>query len=131
MLSDTEVEATYAIPEDSALMRAHFTGLNIMPGVLIGEGLAQAGTLIVRYHLNSHPPTDILAFQIEKARFLTPALPGETLRFHVRLTRLRRQAARLEGEAHVGDRRVCKARLVLALIARESLRDSLGSLPGR
>ena len=129
-LTATEVEAYYTIPDSTSYIRSHFEDLPIMPGVLVGEGMAQAGTLLVRYNLEEHEKYDILAFQIESARFPGPAQPRDRLRFQVRLVKLRSRAARLEGEAFVGEREVCKARLVLGIIEREKLRSELSTLSG-
>lgn len=130
VLTQTEVTAHFTVPTDSPYIRSHFEGLELMPGVLIGEGMAQAGTLMIRFNLDDHVSKDILAYQIETALFSAPVLPGDRLRFEVRLLNLRRRAARLEGEAFVGDRRACKARLVLAIIERHTLRDQLDKTPG-
>jgi 3-hydroxyacyl-[acyl-carrier-protein] dehydratase len=119
------VEALYRIPLSTPLTDAHFIGLPMMPGVLIGEGMAQTGTVLVRYNLEEHARKALLAFQIESARFLAPAVPGDTLRYHVELTKMHHRAARLVGEARVGDRRICKARLVLAIIDRKLLEAEL------
>lgn len=127
-LTTTEVEAYYTVPTDAPYIRSHFVGLPIMPGVLVGEGMAQAGTLLVRYNLKEHQNKDILAFQIENARFPGPAQPGDRLRFQVELVNLRSRAARLAGTASIGGREVCKARLVLGIIEREKLRSELSSL---
>ena len=99
-----------------------------MPGVLVGEGMAQAGTFMVRYNLDHHEDKDILAFQIESARFPGPAQPGDRLDYQVRLLKLRSRVARLEGEALVGERQVCKARIVLGIIDRNDLRSELEAL---
>lgn len=123
-----EVEAGYTIPTDSPFIRSHFEGLPIMPGVLIGEGMAQAGTLMVRYNLEDHQIHDILAFQIDSARFTGPARPGDRLQYRVRLVKLRRHVARLEGEVLVGGHEICKARIVLAIIERDKLRQELEAL---
>jgi 3-hydroxymyristoyl/3-hydroxydecanoyl-(acyl carrier protein) dehydratase len=128
-LETAVVEAIYRIPESAPFIEAHFVGLPLMPGVLIGEGLAQAGTVMVRYNLERHADKDLLAFQIESARFLAPAVPGDTLEYHVKLTKLRQRAARLEGEAFVADRRVCKAALILAIVDRQLLRTELTKTP--
>jgi len=122
------VEASFTIPAESPYLRAHFAGLPLMPGVLVGEGMAQAGTLMVRYNLENHEEKDILAFQIESARFPGPAQPGDRLDYEVRLLKLRSRVARLEGEARVGDRQVCKARIVLGIIDRKDLRSELEAL---
>lgn len=129
-LTNSEVEAYYTVPADAPYMRAHFVGLPIMPGVLVGEGMAQAGTLLVRYNLEQHENRDIVAFQIENARFPGPAQPGDRLRFQVELVKLRSRAARLAGTASIGAREVCRARLVLGIIEREVLRSELSSLKG-
>ncbi|MGB3564680.1 MAG: hypothetical protein WBH85_20505 [Thermoanaerobaculia bacterium] len=120
-LTDREVDATFRIPPDSPYVQAHFVGLPMMPGALICEGLAQAGTVIVRYNLESPAAKDILAFQVESARFPSAALPGDNLRYRVRLSTMSRRAARLEGEADVDGRIVCKARVVVGITDRETL----------
>ena len=129
-LQEDLVEASYTIPSGSPYLQSHFDGLPLMPGVLIGEGMAQAGTLMVRYNLENHEEKDILAFQIESARFPGPAQPGDRLDYRVRLLKLRRRVARLEGQARVGDREVCKARIVLGIIDRKDLRSQLAALEG-
>lgn len=128
-LETEEIEAFYQIPESAPFIEAHFVGLPLMPGVLIGEGLAQAGTIMVRYNLEQHADKDLLAFQIDSARFQAPAVPGDRLEYRVKLTKLRQSAARMEGEAFVGHRRVCKAELVLAIVDRQLLKIELAKPP--
>ena len=48
VLTADRVEASYRIPAESPCLLSHFDGLPLMPGVLVGEGMAQAGTLMVR-----------------------------------------------------------------------------------
>ena len=127
-LTTDEVEANYTIPTDAPFIRAHFEGLPIMPGVLIGEGMAQAGTLVVRHNLEDHQTRHMLAFQIESARFASPARPGDRLEYRVRLLKLRRHVARLEGEVLVDSREICKARMVLAIIESDKLRQEIEAL---
>lgn len=129
-LTEELVEASYTIPAGSPFLQAHFEGLPLMPGALVGEGMAQAGTFMIRYNLENHEEKDILAFQIESARFPRPAQPGDRLDYRIRLLKLRSRVARLEGEALVGDRQVCKARIVLGIIDRQDLRLELEALQG-
>ncbi|MEJ2084635.1 MAG: hypothetical protein P8Y44_03020 [Acidobacteriota bacterium] len=124
-LDREEVEASYKVPTDSPLLLAHFRGLPLMPGVLMGEGMAQAGSLIIRYNLENHELFDILAFQIESARFSGPAKPGDDLEYRVRLLRFRRRLARLEGEVRNGGKRIVSARVELAVVERQQLLDQL------
>ncbi len=124
-LTPEEVEASFHIPDRAPYLDSHFVDLPLMPGALIGEGLAQAGSVIVRYNLPSPEDRHVLALQIESARFLAPAQPGQTLHYCVRLKAMDRRAARLEGEARIDERKVCQARLVVAIVGREDLRARL------
>lgn len=124
-LTSEEVEASFVIPERSAYLDAHFVDLPIMPGVLIGEGLAQAGSLIVRYNHPQPSEHQVLGLEIERARFYSPAQPGETLDYRVRLAASNRRTARLEGEVLVGERRVCQALIVVAIVETQALRKRL------
>ncbi len=126
-LTEEEVEASFRVPDDAPYLRAHFVGLPLMPGVLIGEGMAQAGTVLVRYRLEDPASRDLLALEIERARFHSPARPGDALDFRVRLVTADSRAARLEGRATVGGRTVCRARLVLAIVERQTLRAHLAA----
>ena len=127
-LSCDEIEASFSIPAQASYLRAHFVDLPVMPGVLIGEGLAQAGSLIVRYNLPTKEEQNILGLEIERARFPSPAQPGETLTYRVRLVTSSRRVARLEGDVRVGDRRVCQARLVVAIVDGQAFRKRLEEL---
>ncbi len=127
-LTEDEIQASHLIDPTSPFLRSHFRGLPLMPGVLVGEGMAQAGTLLVRYRLDQPGDKDILAFQIEGARFSSPAQPGDRLDYRVRLLNLRRRVARLEGEAHVGQREICRARIVLGIVERTELSAQLAEL---
>ena len=50
-LTDDAVTAEWDVPAEADWLAAHFTDLSIVPGVLVGESLAQAGTLLVRHRL--------------------------------------------------------------------------------
>ena len=125
LLTTDEINAHYTIPLGKPLFEAHFRGLPVMPAALMTEGLAQAGTLLVRYNLENHQEMDVLAFQIESARFLSPAQPGDQLAYSVRLLRLRRGLARLECEARIGDTKVVTAILQMAVVERQKLAEEL------
>ncbi|MCH7665033.1 MAG: hypothetical protein IH936_03765 [Acidobacteria bacterium] len=127
-LTSEEIEASFLIPAQSSYLRAHFVDLPVMPGVLIGEGLAQAGSLIVRYGLPAGEEKHVLGLEIERARFPSPAQPAETLTYRVRLVTSSRRVARLEGDVRVGDRRVCQAQLVVAIVDGRAFRKRLEEL---
>lgn len=123
------VEASYVIPEEAPFIRAHFRDLPVMPGALIAEGWAQAGTLIVRWHLESPDDKLVVGLQIERARFARPAFPGDTLEYSARLTTRDRRAARLEGEVRVAGRRIARLAVVVGITPAAALRQ-LGARGG-
>ena len=125
-LDEQSVEASFCIPEDAAYLRAHFRDLPLMPGVLIAEGLAQAASLIVRYNLAAPERHHVLGLEVERARFTSPARPGDTLLYSAKRGVMNRRAARIKGEARVGDTTVCRASVTVAIIEKSRLRERLG-----
>lgn len=129
-LTEDEVETHFRIPPSAPYLDAHFRGLPIMPGALMSEAFAQAGAILVRYHLDSPESKDVVGHHVESARFLTPALPGDLLHFRVHLETMSRHAARLAGGAWIGERQVGRMRVVVAILEREALRRQIEKLGG-
>ena len=127
-LMEREVETFFRIPAKAPYLDGHFRGLPIMPGALMSEAFAQAGAILVRYNLESPEETDILGHHVESARFLSLALPGDLLCFSVQLQTMNQRAARLEGGVRVGERKVGRMRVVVAIMKREALRREVERL---
>ncbi len=127
-LTEQEVETVFRIPAHATYLDGHFRGLPVMPGALMSEAFAQAGSLLVRYNLESPAEIDVVGHHVESARFLSLALPGDLLRFHVQLKTMSRRAARLEGGARVGEREVGRMRVVVAIMKREALEREVAKL---
>ena len=96
----------------------HFPGHPIMPAVLILEAMAQAGGILL---LNSggNPAEKLVYFMgINNAKFRKPVLPGDTLRFELKLIRLKTRICKMRGEAYVGDDLVAEADLLSTIVDR-------------
>ncbi|NNE10426.1 MAG: UDP-3-O-[3-hydroxymyristoyl] N-acetylglucosamine deacetylase [Gemmatimonadetes bacterium] len=96
----------------------HFPGHPIMPAVLIIEAMAQAGGILL---LNSggNPAEKLVYFMgIDNAKFRKPVLPGDTLRFELKLIRLKTRICKMRGEAYVGDDLVAEADLLSTIVDR-------------
>src|SRR5580698_7039834 len=62
----------------------HFPNNPVMPGVLVIEGMAQtAGVLCLRLMPPSEKGRSMYFLTIDKAKFRKPAVPGDTLEYHV------------------------------------------------
>ena len=118
-LSARDAEAEYYINPNLRFLRSHFVNFSLMPGVLISEGFAQAGTVLIRYNLSEPEGKDILVCRVEAARFKLPAFPGDTLTYKINLKNLGSRAARLAGEVSKDSCEIASFSIVLSIVDRK------------
>jgi len=97
------------------VFQGHFPGHPIYPGVMILEGMAQAGGILA---LKSSGLTDeeikqkvIYFMSIDGAKFRSPVKPGDRLEYRIKVLKLRKNLIVLEGKAYVDDTLVSEAEL--------------------
>ena len=80
----------------------HFPENPVMPGVLIIEGMAQTAGVLCLRHMGSHERRASMYFlTIDKAKFRKPAVPGDTIEYHVNKIARRRNMWWYRAEAKV------------------------------
>ncbi len=96
----------------------HFPDRPVVPGVLLIEGMAQAGGLLA---LHDHPQREnklIYFAGIDRARFRQPVVPGDQVEYEVVMERLRSNYAKMIGKARVDGKVAAEAVLTSVLVDR-------------
>jgi 3-hydroxyacyl-[acyl-carrier-protein] dehydratase len=88
----------------------HFPNNPVMPGVLVIEGMAQtAGVLCLRAMPADGRRRSVFFLTIDKAKFRKPAVPGDTLEYHVDKIAHRRNMWWYRAEAKVDGALIAEA----------------------
>jgi 3-hydroxyacyl-[acyl-carrier-protein] dehydratase len=94
----------------------HFPDNPVMPGVLVIEGMAQtAGVLCLRQMSLADRRAVMYFLTIDKAKFRKPAVPGDTIEYHVNKIARRRNMWWYRAEAKVGDALIAEAEVGAAV----------------
>ncbi|HEX4955937.1 MAG TPA: 3-hydroxyacyl-ACP dehydratase FabZ [Thermoanaerobaculia bacterium] len=96
----------------------HFPGHPVVPGVLLIEGMAQAGGLLALAEREDRDKKLIYFAGIERARFRRPVVPGDQVRYEIDMIRLRSNACRLSAVATVEGKVAAEAVLSSAMVDR-------------
>lgn len=98
--------------------QGHFPNESIMPGVLLVEGMAQAGGLFVLRTLEGRYSTYFI--KLDNVKFRKKVVPGDTLIFKVTLTTpIRRGIAEMRGYCYVGDTIVAEGDYMAQIVKNE------------
>jgi nitronate monooxygenase len=120
--NDTIIAYKKTSPED-AYFKGHFVDFPIMPGVLVVEGIAQTGTILLREKINDNKNKQLLAYQVRSAFFYEMILPGDYIKYRVRLLGIHAdKIANFVGEAYVGDNKKCEVRFSVAILTKDELK---------
>ena len=95
--------------------QGHFPDRPIMPGVLIVEALAQAGS-VAALSSDAHQGKLGLFAGIDGMRFRRRVVPGDQLRLEVELERLRGPVGVAKARATVDGERAAEGKLTFALV---------------
>ncbi len=93
--------------------QGHFPSKPVMPGVLMLEGMAQAGGILAYSSRPENVGVKLLYFAgIDKARFRRPVGPGDQLIYKMRLLKQKRGIWKMAGAAYVDEKLVAEAELL-------------------
>ena len=85
-IGENNITSFYQTATDDYYFKGHFVDFPIMPGVLIVEGIAQTGTILLRKKIGeNHKKNLLLAYQVRSAQFYKPVFPGDKIKYQVEL----------------------------------------------
>ena len=107
------IEAYLNISITNPVFEGHFPDHPIYPGVLIIEGLAQAGGILAFQSVPEEEVKDKVVYfmSIDKAKFRNPVRPGDKLEYKLNVIKHRGKIWQLAGKAYVDGNLVAEAEL--------------------
>ena len=104
-IGENSISSFYQTAIDDYYFKGHFVDFPIMPGVLIVEGIAQTGTILLRKKMGeNHKKNLLLAYQVRSTQFYKPVFPGDKIKYQVELLGFYGfKIANFKGEAFVGE----------------------------
>lgn len=103
------------------VFQGHFPGHPIYPGVMILEGMAQAGGILAFKSMGDMTEEEaankvVYFMSIDKAKFRTPVKPGDRLEYRISVIKNKGQIWVLEGKAYVENVLVSEAELKAMIV---------------
>ncbi|MDR0762584.1 MAG: 3-hydroxyacyl-ACP dehydratase FabZ [Campylobacteraceae bacterium] len=99
------------------IFQGHFPEHPIYPGVMIIEGMAQAGGVLAFKSMNMTAQDKVVYFMsIDSAKFRVPVTPGDRLEYRLSVIRHKGNIWVLDGKAYVDDKLVAEAELKAMIV---------------
>ncbi len=115
IVKNKSIVAYRNVTANEPIFSGHFPDHLIYPGVMILEGLAQAGSLLVFESMDKdeQDAESIIPYfaGIDKAKFKKPVLPGDKLEYQVSIMKSRMGIWKLDGKALVDGKIVASAEI--------------------
>ena len=105
---------------NESYFQGHFPGKPVMPGVLIIEGMAQTGGLLLLLEIPEREKKLLYFAGVDEARFRRPVVPGDQLRMEVTVLKWRLKFCKLHGVATVNGELAAEATLRCMLVDRDA-----------
>ena len=121
MTKSESITAYKNVSISEPVFQGHFPGHPIYPGVMILEGMAQAGGVLAFLSMDDVNEEEIANkvvyfMSIDKAKFRNPVRPGDRLEYRLSVIKHKGAIWILKGEACVDDKLVSEAELKAMIV---------------
>lgn len=121
-LVGAKVVAEFEIRDDLEILKGHFPGNPILPGVVQVEMMAQASAFLSVPLIGtdiSDSNVETLLLSVDKAKFRKPLLPGMKLEITAQISKVRGLMASYEGEIFADGNKIAEATLMAKIDIRK------------
>jgi 3-hydroxyacyl-[acyl-carrier-protein] dehydratase len=106
------------------VFEGHFPGHPIYPGVMIIEGMAQAGGVLAFKSMDEEDQKNagqkvVYFMSIDKAKFRSPVTPGDQLVYKINVIKHKGAVWQLDAKAYVDDNLVAQAELKAMIVDKD------------
>ena len=117
----TYIEGFKNISISEPVFQGHFPDHPIYPGVMIIEGMAQAGGVLAFKSMDNATQEEIenkvvYFMSIDKAKFRAPVTPGDKLVYKINVIKNKGAVWQLDAKAYVDDKVVAQAELKAMIV---------------
>ncbi|WP_457596030.1 3-hydroxyacyl-ACP dehydratase FabZ [Hydrogenimonas sp.] len=121
VLPNESIEAYKNVSISEPVFEGHFPGHPIYPGVMIIEGMAQAGGILAFQSMSGDEQAEtsdkvVYFMSIDKCKFRHPVRPGDRLVYRLGVIKHKGAIWVLDGKAFVDDRLVAQAELKAMIV---------------
>jgi len=116
-----KIEAYKNVSISEPVFQGHFPDHPIYPGVMIIEGMAQAGGVLAFKSMDNTSQEEIenkvvYFMSIDKAKFRAPVTPGDQLVYKISVIKNKGAVWQLDAKAYVDDKVVAQAELKAMIV---------------
>jgi UDP-3-O-[3-hydroxymyristoyl] N-acetylglucosamine deacetylase/3-hydroxyacyl-[acyl-carrier-protein] dehydratase len=124
---DESIVGVKNVTSNEPFFEGHFPGQPVMPGVLILEGMAQTGGILLLNGIDNPGDKLVYFMSINNAKFRRTVGPGDQLVFEMRMINRKSKVCVMHGKALVDGNLVAEADMMASIVDRTGAKQEGGA----